>query len=706
MEAFAKACPRCGAKYDAVAVFCQKDGAPLRLLEEDYDPRIGQILLDQFRIEQRIGAGGMGIVYRARQTTLGRDVAIKILQPDLAQNPDAVRRFHREARISTAIDHPNVVRVFLFGQLPDGSLYLVMELLRGKPLADVLRVEPRLPVSRALHIAVQVAEGVGEAHAQGVVHRDVKPENVFLVAKGRDPDFVKVLDFGIARLLRADEQTQATQSGLVFGTARYISPEGAAGEATDARSDVYSIGVLTYQMLCGETPFDAASPVTLLMQHVHERPPHLKSRPGGAEVPDGIADVVMRALSKSPSGRFEDGAHFAEVLREAADRAGLPLRSRRATGEVAREPSQKVPLAEPRQALVTPQASTTEPEPPSTEELVVAGLRRRPASRRAGLRSSAGAAAFLLMAFVAGVAAVAGTFWAMERFGGPSAEHVRAERVRAAEEALLADRLDGDGPDTVLAITAQMMAERPQDPDALRLRRAAARRLAERAQDAARAGRRDEALALQRRVLVLLPGDEEARRALLDLERPPEPRAATLTVAPPPVAGASVVLTAVLPPERTLALTDRPRFVVVRDGRRVGRPIDATAGAEPHSWVGSFAFPQPGRYEVQFHGGQEGETLRASTQVEVARAPRSTSSGGDPPVTTQGSLGPSTGPVPSVVELPVPGLGTVSIPPPFVAPPAPSEPAVTASAPPPILPLAPREPPPLPPAWTSTLAEP
>jgi serine/threonine protein kinase len=253
------------------------------------------------------------------------------------------------------------VRVFLFGQLPDGSLYLVMELLRGRPLADLLRVEPRLPTSRALHIAVQVAEGVGEAHVQGIVHRDVKPENIFLTPKGRDPDFVKVLDFGIARLLRTDEQTQATQSGLVFGTARYISPEGAAGEATDARSDVYSMGVLAYQMLSGETPFDGSSPVTLLMQHIHERVPHLKTRAGGAQVPDGVADVVMRALSKNPEGRYEDGAHFAEVLREAGERAGLTLRPRRATGE--REPSGQVPLSG-REAHGAPPMRTPSERPP------------------------------------------------------------------------------------------------------------------------------------------------------------------------------------------------------------------------------------------------------------------------------------------------------------------------------------------------------
>lgn len=711
VEAFAKACPRCGAKYDAVAVFCQKDGAALRLLEEDRDPRLGQVLLDQFRIEERIGAGGMGMVYRARQTTLVRDVAIKILHPDLAQNPDAVRRFHREARISTALDHPNIVRVFLFGQLPDGSLYLVMELLRGRPLADLLRVEPRLPASRALHIAVQIAEGVGEAHNQGIVHRDVKPENIFLTPKGRDPDFAKVLDFGIARLLRADEQTQATQSGLVFGTARYISPEGAAGEPTDARSDVYSMGVLAYQMLSGETPFDGSSPVTLLMQHIHERVPHLKTRAGGVHVPDGVADVVMRALSKNPEGRYEDGAHFAEVLREAGERAGLQLRARRATGE--REPSGQVPLSgsSSTRSTVAPaiassassgarsveRAPMPEPSRPSTEEIVVPGL---PSSRR----SSTSAALLLLAAFVMGIVAVAGTFWALDRFGGPSAEDVRAERVRGAEQALAAERLDGDAPDSVFTITAQMLAERPSDPDALRLRRSAANHLALRAQAASSAGQRDEAIALQRRAVALVPGDTEAARVLAMLEQPPGPTEASLTVVPAPTVGESVIFTAELPIAQTLSLTDQPHFVVVRAGR-VLRRIDATAGAADHSWIASYAFTASGRHTVQFRGGGGDGTLRVEADVDVGRSLRSPSGGGDPPITTQGSLGPAVVPMPVIgpagpaVEIPVPGLGTVAIPAPFVA--TPVAPAVVAQERPTttLLPIAP---PALPPAWTST----
>ncbi len=704
MQAFAKTCPRCGAKYDAAAAFCQRDGAALRLIEEDRDPRIGQVLLDQFRIEERIGAGGMGMVYRARQTTIGRDVAIKILHADLAQNPDAVRRFHREARISTSLDHPNIVRVFLFGQLPDGSLYLVMELLRGRPLADLLRVEPRLSVSRALHIAIQVAEGVGEAHAQGIVHRDVKPENVFLVTKGRDPDFAKVLDFGIARLLRNEDQTQATQSGLVFGTARYISPEGAAGEPTDARSDVYSMGVLTYQMLSGETPFDAPSPVKLLMQHIHDAPPPLDVQAGALGVPRAVASVVMRALAKNPEARFDDAAQYAEALREAAERGGVDLRGRR--GE--REPSGRVsipargPSAEP-----SPPSSSAHrggPERTSTDELVIAGLSRRARSRGG---SPLGTAILLATAFALGVLAVGGLYWALARPGTPSAEEVHAARVSAAEQALIVDRLDGEG-ETVLSWTDQLLAGRPDDPDALRLRRAAFGRLAHRARVASEAGEREQAAALYRRALVFVPDDAEATQRLEELSRPAEPAVVTLVVAPSPVAGAPVTFSAEAPEALRAALADHPQFVVLRAGRVVRR-LDATPGASEHQWVASYAFTTAGAHTVQLRAGAGEGTVHAELEVDVARAPRPPG-GGDPPVTTQGSLGPSTPSTPSVVGAgtmtasrdPAPALPEPFVATPVAAPPAPRAPAaVTAPIPPStLLPIAPAEPA-LPPAWTS-----
>jgi serine/threonine-protein kinase len=719
MEPFAKVCPRCGTRYDAAASFCQKDGAALRLLEEEADARIGQVLLGQFRIEERIGVGGMGAVYRARQTTLDRDVAIKILHPDLASNPDAVRRFHREARISTALDHPNVVRVFLFGQLPDGSLYLVMELLRGRTLAELLRVERPLPVHRALHIATQVGDGVGEAHAQGIVHRDVKPENVFLITKGRDPDFVKVLDFGIARVLRGDDATNATQSGLVFGTARYISPEGAAGERTDARSDVYSLGVLTYQLLCGETPFDAPSPVTLLMKHIHETPPHLKTRPGAAHVPDVIADVVMRALAKDPEARFEDATEFAEVLRTAAQAAGFDvMRMRRGSsalsphGSDRRDPSGPW-IRDPRASTVPRTVAMPElradtlasaPSPfGATEDLSIPGVRRRSARRRSLVMVS--------IAFVVGAIAVASGAWAVRALTArevvPDPSHELRHR---AEVALAAGRYDAPADDSVLALTDQLLVLHPNDSDAIRIRRAAASRLVEEGALAEREGRRQDALDRYRRALAL--SDEVAAREGVErLTRSDQrtPRVPGIVFASPPIAGEPARFTATVADGVDITPEHRPRFVIRRAQRRVGGPLEAAAGESPGTFTGSFTFPSPGRYRLKFVAGNDESRYELSIEVDVGRAPRSPSPGGRwdaPTVTTLGATGPvQTGP-PTVIEVapqPQPSAPVVSAP---IVRPVPA-PQTVESPPPPIFPLVPsapqqdEEPPPPPTPWRS-----
>jgi serine/threonine protein kinase len=382
-------CPRCGRRYDRHAQYCQLDGARL-VSEGGPDPYLGRSLLDQFRIEEVLGSGGMGTVYRARQPSLDRDVAIKILHAELAANPDAVRRFQREARVATAIDHPNVVRVVLLGQLPDGSLYLVMEHVAGRSLGQLLRDEGTLPLPRALHIGAQVADAVGAAHAHGVVHRDVKPENVMVVTRGADPDFVKVLDFGIARLMW-DEHTVATQSGVIFGTARYISPEGARGDPTDARSDVYSVGVLLYQLVAGVTPFDGNTAVTLLMQHVNDEVPPIADR---VQCPAPLAEVVMRALSKRPRDRYADGAALGEALRQAALRCGILL------APSAHGPVRPSLVSSPPVAQVAPAPLAAAPSPfgdPTATSAAVPGLGGGPRMGPAGT---------LLLAFLLGAGAV------------------------------------------------------------------------------------------------------------------------------------------------------------------------------------------------------------------------------------------------------------------------------------------------------------
>ena len=652
-----KVCPTCGARYDEAATFCQREGAALVRWTEEVDPYIGRTLLDQFRIEQILGAGGMGTVYRARQTTIDRDVAIKILHPELVQNPDAVRRFHREARVSASLDHPNVVRVFLFGQLSDKSLYLVMEYLRGRSLLDVLRMDGVLDPLRALHVATQICDGVGEAHRLGVVHRDVKPENVLLVTRGHDPDFVKVLDFGIARFLR-DETTVATQSGLIFGTARYISPEGASGEPTDARSDVYSIAVLTYQLLCGETPFDASSPVGLLMKHIHDTPPDLRRKPQGAHVPGEVADVIMGALSKNPDLRPADANALGAALRAAALSARLSLGAPRysvppaAWHPASIPPSGRTPAPAPSWGGASAPVYGGSPQPypgapayagtptPTTDPMFAGGssgvmAQQTSISLRSipGARRRLGTLSTLLVAFVLGAAVVGGGAFLLEGLTGGGA--VALEDLESRARAALG-RGDIDTPpgDNVADLTARILEREPDHAGARTLRSEAARRLREEAAMVQQQGFVDEARARYRRALALVPDDILAQRALESIEAVSTAPVVTtppgIRVAPEePSAGEQIDFVAALDPSVRLGADAAPSFRIERRGRQLTRALAAEEDEDGH-FVASYRFAGQGTFEVVFTAGGE-ERLRRELTVAPARSARRE----DPPSTTQ-----------------------------------------------------------------------
>jgi serine/threonine protein kinase len=324
-----KACPSCGKRYPADALFCSLDGSPLTTspgaiaAAAATDPYLGREILGHIEIRQLVGIGAMGRVYRAFQKGIDRDVAVKILHRELSANQTLVARFHREAKVASRLQHPNVVHVLLVGQLPDGAMYIVMEYLDGLSLQSALAAAGgAMPLPRALHVALLLCDAAGEAHAQGIVHRDLKPENVMIVKRADDPDFVKVLDFGIARL-NWGEQSMATAAGLIFGTARYISPEGAQGEKVGPQGDVYSIATMVYQMLAGRAPFEAEQAVALLVQQIHDEPPQLKDIPRAAYLPDAIASVIMKNLSKKPDDRADNARSFGRELLEAAVTSGL-----------------------------------------------------------------------------------------------------------------------------------------------------------------------------------------------------------------------------------------------------------------------------------------------------------------------------------------------------------------------------------------------
>ena len=266
--------------------------------------------IGNYVVRSKLGEGGMGAVYLAEHTRLGRRVAVKVLLPEMARSKDVVARFFNEAKAATDIKNEHIVDVLDFGELPDGASYIVMEWLEGQSLADVLR-GGALPIARALHVAEGMSKALGAAHARGIVHRDLKPDNVFLVTREGDPDFVKVLDFGIAKLTTNAGDVR-TQAGAVMGTPLYMSPEQINGSGVDQRTDIYAMGIIMYQMLSGALPFETATLTELLVAHATKTPPPLRQR--NASIPPEVEAAVMRALEKDPARRFDSADSFARAL--------------------------------------------------------------------------------------------------------------------------------------------------------------------------------------------------------------------------------------------------------------------------------------------------------------------------------------------------------------------------------------------------------
>ena len=290
------------------------------------DPFIGrEILNGQFRILQKIGTGGMGSVYKAEQADMKRMVAIKILHPKLTNRQDLASRFRREARAMAQLTHPNTVKVFTYGELEDGSLYIVMEFLEGRNLNRAVKRDGPLPLERAVTILIQVCGALQEAHSMGIIHRDLKPENIFLCKQMGIDEYPKVLDFGLAKVTEQQMRpgsVNLTQEGMVFGTPEFMSPEQAQGHALDATSDIYSLAVILYEALTGKLPFDAKSPMEFIQKHVVTPPIPLNERVTGLAFPSGLDGVIARALSKSPRDRFQSAIEFAAALRPFAGSGG------------------------------------------------------------------------------------------------------------------------------------------------------------------------------------------------------------------------------------------------------------------------------------------------------------------------------------------------------------------------------------------------
>lgn len=282
------------------------------------DPFIGRDILNgQFQILQKIGSGGMGSVYKALQPAMNRMVAVKILHPKLANRKDLVSRFRREARAMSHLTHPNTVKVNLYGELEDGSLYIVMEYLEGKNLNQTVRSEGAMSIERGLPILIQACHALEEAHRAGIIHRDLKPENIFLSQQGGMKDFAKVLDFGLAKVTEREMRPGSiilTQEGMVFGTPEFMSPEQAQGKTLTAASDIYSLAVILYEVLTGKLPFDAKNPMEFIQLHVTTKPKPINERVPGKTFPPLLWTVIEKALAKKPEDRFASAAEFANAL--------------------------------------------------------------------------------------------------------------------------------------------------------------------------------------------------------------------------------------------------------------------------------------------------------------------------------------------------------------------------------------------------------
>jgi serine/threonine-protein kinase len=290
--------------------------------ESDGSEWLGQVIDGRYQLDSLIGRGGMGLVYRAQHVGLRRQVAVKILHPSLLASSDVRNRFEREGYAVGRIKHPNCVEVYDRGKLPDGSLYLAMELLEGRSLAQILEQEGQLAPGRALHILAHILRGLSHVHEAGLIHRDIKPENIYLIRQGSDEDFAKILDFGIAKPMEKtslDDGVKLTQAGMAFGTPIYMAPEQALGNPLDGRADLYAAAVLAYEMLAGQPPFYSDDKLEVMSMHTAKPVPAMRTRlvKGGRPPPSSIERLVVKGLTKKPSDRYADAHVFLAAVEKA-----------------------------------------------------------------------------------------------------------------------------------------------------------------------------------------------------------------------------------------------------------------------------------------------------------------------------------------------------------------------------------------------------
>lgn len=317
-----KLCFRCNAEFGDEEVLCPKDGTRLVLVGQD--PLIGQVLEGRYRVEEIVGKGAMGVVYRATQEFIGRKVAVKVMHSFHVADKDALKRFHQEAKAASRLNHPHIVSVFDYGVIPGGQPYIVMDFLRGVTLTKLIKERRFLTLAEAEPIFRQVCEALEEAHRQGVIHRDVKPENIVLTERGQDKRFVKVVDFGIAKIIEINSETltNLTKPGTICGSPTYMSPERFEGKSVDQHSDIYSLGVTLFEALTGRAPFLSNNLQGLMSLHLTQPAPSLASVNSEISYPPRLEKMVARALAKDPSLRQRNMGEFGNELKQALKEMG------------------------------------------------------------------------------------------------------------------------------------------------------------------------------------------------------------------------------------------------------------------------------------------------------------------------------------------------------------------------------------------------
>lgn len=292
---------------------CPRDGSSMVTVGDD--PLLGMVVEGRYKIQSVIGQGSAGTVYKAVQELIGREVAIKVLHDYLVSDDEFIKRFRQEAKASSRLSHPNIITIYDFGVIPEGDRpYIAMDLLIGTPLSDLLAQVERISLDEAIPIFVQVCSALGEAHRQGVVHRDVKPENIVLVERSGQNLFPIVVDFGIARIVEESDAAKITRTGTVCGSPTYMSPEQCTSSKVDHRSDIYSLAVVIYETLTGDVPFHSDELVRVMAMHLSDPPKPLNQVKPGLIFPDALEECVYRALAKNPDQRYQSMEEFAEAL--------------------------------------------------------------------------------------------------------------------------------------------------------------------------------------------------------------------------------------------------------------------------------------------------------------------------------------------------------------------------------------------------------